>query len=117
MGLDIALKDAMTGLRATQAQIQVISANIANAQTPGYSEQTITQTPIRMPAGGAGVQTSIIQRISDQLLTTTLARQSSASAGAPLRACRSSRRPRTTRARVGLRAVRRALNDPTPVNR
>ena len=82
MGLDIALKDAMTGLRATQAQIQVISANIANAQTPGYSEQTITQTPIRMPAGGAGVQTSIIQRISDQLLTTTLARQSSASAGA-----------------------------------
>jgi flagellar hook-associated protein 1 len=82
MGLDIALKDAMTGLRATQAQIQVISANIANAQTPGYSEQTITQTPIRMPAGGAGVTTSIIQRVSDQLLTTTLAKQSSASSAA-----------------------------------
>ena len=82
MGLDVALKDAITGLHATQAQIQVISANIANAQTPGYSEETITQTPIRMPAGGAGVQTSIIQRVSDQLLTTTLAKQSSASSAA-----------------------------------
>jgi flagellar hook-associated protein 1 FlgK len=82
MGLDVALKDAMSGLRATQAQIQVISSNIANAQTPGYSEQTITQTPIRMPAGGAGVTTGIIQRVSDQLLTTTLAKQTSASSAA-----------------------------------
>jgi flagellar hook-associated protein 1 FlgK len=82
MGLDVALKDAMTGLRATQAQIQVISANIANAQTPGYSEQTITQTPIRMPGGGAGVTTSIIQRVSDQLLTGQIAKQSSASSAA-----------------------------------
>ncbi len=82
MGLDVALKDSISGLRATQAQIQVISANIANAQTPGYSEETITQTPIRMPAGGAGVQTGIIQRVSDQLLTTTLAKQSSAASAA-----------------------------------
>ncbi|HWE75315.1 MAG TPA: flagellar hook-associated protein FlgK [Stellaceae bacterium] len=82
MGLDIALQDAMTGLRATQAQIQVISANIANAQTPGYSEETITQTPIRMPAGGAGVNTSIIQRVSDQLLTRQIATQTSASSAA-----------------------------------
>jgi flagellar hook-associated protein 1 len=82
MGLDIALKDAITGLHATQAQIQVISANIANAQTPGYSEETITQTPIRMPAGGVGVQTGIIQRVSDQLLTTTLAKQTSVSSAA-----------------------------------
>jgi flagellar hook-associated protein 1 FlgK len=82
MGLDVALQDALTGLRATQSQIQVISANIANAQTPGYSEETLAQTPIRTPAGGAGVETGIIQRVSDQLLTTTLARQSSAAAAA-----------------------------------
>src|SRR6201987_2426502 len=82
MGLDVALQDAMTGLRATQSQIQVISANIANAQTPGYSEETIAQTPIRTPAGGAGVQTGIIQRVSDQLLSTKLAKQSSAASGA-----------------------------------
>jgi flagellar hook-associated protein 1 len=82
MGLDVALQDAVTGLRATQAQIQVISGNIANAQTPGYSQQTITQTAIRTPAGGVGVETGIIQRVSDQLLTTTLAKQTSAASAA-----------------------------------
>jgi flagellar hook-associated protein 1 FlgK len=82
MGLDVALQDAMTGLRATQSQIQVISANIANAQTPGYSEETINQLPIQLPTGGAGVQTGIIQRVSDQLLTTTLAKQNSAASAA-----------------------------------
>ena len=82
MGLNVALQDAMTGLRATQTQIQVISANIANAQTPGYSEESVSQTPIRMPTGAAGVQTGIVQRASDQLLTTSLAKQSSAASSA-----------------------------------
>ncbi len=82
MGLTVALQDAMTGLRATQTQIQVISANIANAQTPGYSEESVSQTPIRMPTGAAGVETGIVQRASDQLLTSSLAKQSSAASSA-----------------------------------
>jgi len=82
MGLDVALQDALTGLHATQAQIQLISGNIANAQTPGYSEQTLVQTPIRTPAGGAGVQTGVIQRISDQLLTSSLNTQTSTASAA-----------------------------------
>jgi flagellar hook-associated protein 1 len=82
MGLTVALQDAMTGLRATQTQIQIISANIANAQTPGYSEESVSQTPIRLPTGAAGVQTGIVQRASDQLLTTSLAKQSSAASAA-----------------------------------
>lgn len=79
MGLDIALQDAMTGLRATQSQIQVISANIANAQTPGYSRETLSELPIVTPAGGAGVETGVIQRVSDQLLSSNLIKQTSAS--------------------------------------
>jgi flagellar hook-associated protein 1 FlgK len=82
MGLDVALQDALSGLRATQAQIQVISSNIANAQTTGYSEEKITATPIQTPTGGAGVQTGIVQRVSDQLLTSQLATQTSASSAA-----------------------------------
>jgi flagellar hook-associated protein 1 FlgK len=78
MSLGLALQDAVTGLRATQTQIQVLSANVANAQTPGYSEEYATQTPITTPAGGAGVDTSIIQRVSNQLLTSNLATQTSA---------------------------------------
>jgi flagellar hook-associated protein 1 len=82
MSLDLALQDAVTGLRATQTQIQVISANIANAQTPGYSEETATETPITTPSGGVGVQTGIIQRVADQLLTANLTVQTSAASSA-----------------------------------
>ena len=82
MSLDVALLDAVTGLRATQAQIQVISGNIANAQTPGYSEQVINETPISLPAGGAGVETSVIQRVSNQLLSADVTKQTSAASAA-----------------------------------
>ena len=82
MSLDIALQAAMNGLQATQSQIQVLSANIANAQTPGYSRETISQTPIVTPAGGVGVETGIIQRVSNQLLTTNLNQQTSAASAA-----------------------------------
>jgi flagellar hook-associated protein 1 len=82
MSLDLALQDSISGLQATQTQIQVISANIANAQTPGYSEETASETPIVTPAGGVGVETGIIQRVSNQLLTTNLVAQSSAASSA-----------------------------------
>ena len=72
----------MTGLRATQAQIQVISANIANAQTPGYSRETLAETSIVAPSGGAGVNTGIIQRTSDSLLQANVTAQSSAASAA-----------------------------------
>ena len=41
MGLSSALATAMSGLRANQASLSIVSGNIANAQTPGY----VTQTP------------------------------------------------------------------------
>lgn len=82
MGLDVALQNALTGLQATQTQIQVLSSNIANAQTPGYQEETVSQTPVVTPSGGAGVETGIIQRVADQLLTTNLANQTSVASAA-----------------------------------
>ena len=82
MSLDLALQDAITGLRATQTQIQVLSGNVANAQTPGYSEETVAATPITTPAGGVGVETGVIQRVSNQLLTANVATQTSAASAA-----------------------------------
>src|ERR1700744_805251 len=82
MGLDVGLQDAMTGLRATQAQIQVISSNIANAQTPGYSRETLAETSIVSPSGGAGVNTGVIQRVSDSLLQANVTRQNTAASAA-----------------------------------
>ncbi len=85
MSLDVALQDAISGLRATQTQIQVLSGNIANAQTPGYSRQTISQTTVALPTGGAGVQTSVIQRVADQLLSANLTAQTTSASAASTR--------------------------------
>src|SRR5579875_1174100 len=82
MSLDLAIQDAASGLRATQTQIQVLSANIANAQTPGYSEETAAEMSVTTPAGGVGVETGVIQRVADQLLTANLATQTSVAAAA-----------------------------------
>ena len=39
MGLSSALATAMSGLRANQAALSIMSSNVANAQTPGYVTQ------------------------------------------------------------------------------
>ena len=43
MSLGSALATAMSGLRANQAALSVVSSNIANAQTPGYITQSSIQ--------------------------------------------------------------------------
>ena len=57
MGLSSALATAMSGLRANQAALSIISSNIANAQTPGY----VTQNPnqIEMPSGSVGSSVTV----------------------------------------------------------
>jgi flagellar hook-associated protein FlgK len=82
MGLDVALNYALSGLNATQAQLQVISGNIANAQTPGYSEESLPQTSDPSTNGGAGVVTGDIQRSTDLALQKTLLGQATISGAA-----------------------------------
>src|SRR5215467_14780177 len=57
MGLSSALATAMSGLRANQASLSIISSNVANAQTPGY----VTQNPnqIEVPSGTLGSSVSV----------------------------------------------------------
>ena len=43
MGLSQALSTAMSGLRATQASLALVSSNVANAETPGYTKKTLNQ--------------------------------------------------------------------------
>ena len=56
MGLSSALATAMSGLRANQAALSIVSSNVANAQTPGYVTQSVNQ--IELPTGGAGLAAS-----------------------------------------------------------
>lgn len=41
MGLTVAIGNALSGLKASQSALEVISRNISNAGTPGYHKQTL----------------------------------------------------------------------------
>jgi flagellar hook-associated protein 1 len=82
MSLTVALDYALSGLNATQAQLQVLAGNIANAQTQGYSEETLPQTSDALTSGGTGVLTGVVQRVTDQGLQQQLLGQTTTSGGA-----------------------------------
>ena len=74
-----------SALVAQQQALQVLSQNIANAETPGYSRQEAVltaNTPVRLAYGniGTGVTVSVIQRKRDAFLDDGV-RSSSGQAG------------------------------------
>ncbi|HXX06978.1 MAG TPA: flagellar hook-associated protein FlgK [Pseudolabrys sp.] len=58
MSLTQALNSALSGLQVTQANIAMVAANVANADTPGYTRKVVNQV-------ATGAQTSIGVRVSD----------------------------------------------------
>ncbi len=66
MGLSAALSSALTGLQYNQKQTQVISGNVANAGTPGYTRKTISSQESLDGSGNVtGVRATEIQRQLD----------------------------------------------------
>lgn len=86
MGLTQALTTAVAGLRVTQSNLSLVSANVANAETPGYARKTSNQ--ITTSAGGFGVSVRAIgvNRELDQHIQRQLRTESSGGAYADLRA-------------------------------
>ena len=77
---------ARSALMAQEAAIQVTGQNIANAQTPGYSRQTLAlqaSTPNRTPNGvlGTGVSITSITRSRNSLLDQQYRNQSASASG------------------------------------
>ncbi len=72
MSLDVARSIAVSSLMATQVQISVASANVANAGTAGYTVKTAVQTAT--VSGGVGTGTTITAVTSnvDKLLMKSL---------------------------------------------
>ncbi|SMF67854.1 flagellar hook-associated protein 1 FlgK [Tistlia consotensis] len=65
MSLTLALNTALSGLRTTQGALSVISNNVSNANTDGYTRKVV-QTNARTLAGvGAGVELSGVVRTVD----------------------------------------------------
>jgi flagellar hook-associated protein 1 len=76
MGLSSALATAMSGLRANQAALSIISSNVSNAQTPGYVAQNPNQIEVATGNFGATVTTTGVNRqldlfVQNQLRTET----------------------------------------------
>lgn len=82
MDISAALQNALSGIQAAQSNISLISSNISNAQTPGYSRETETLTPKLENGAGAGVAVSIPQRQINQGLNTTARVQDTATSAA-----------------------------------
>lgn len=77
MALD-AFSTATAGLRVTQAQIGVVSQNIANVGTAGYVRRTLA--PITSGSGNAGVATGTVARALDAAALKQLRAESSGAA-------------------------------------
>lgn len=72
MGLSSALASAMSGLRANQAALSIVSSNVANSQTPGYVVQTPNQIEVTTGDFGSSVMTTGVSRELDSYVLNQL---------------------------------------------
>ena len=72
MGLSAALASAMSGLRANQAALSIVSSNVANSQTPGYIAQTPNQIEVTTGDFGSTARTIGISREIDTYVLNQL---------------------------------------------
>lgn len=70
VGLTSVLLSGLSGMRAAQTAMGVISNNITNANTPGYVRTDVTLAPRSQLGAGAGVEVTGIQRAADRFLAT-----------------------------------------------
>jgi flagellar hook-associated protein 1 len=86
VGLTQVLLAGLSGLRASQTGLGIVSQNIANANTPGYVRTEVTLTPRTQLGAGAGVEVDGIRRAADRFLSTASYIASAASGAAGVRA-------------------------------
>jgi flagellar hook-associated protein 1 len=79
MGLSSALATAMSGLRANQAALAIVSGNVANAQTPGYVVQSPNQIEVATGATGTSVDVTGVSRQLDLYVQSQLRTETSGS--------------------------------------
>jgi flagellar hook-associated protein 1 FlgK len=80
MSLGSALATAMSGLRANQAALSIVSSNIANAQTPGYVTKSVNQVETATGDTGASVNVTGVNRQLNQFIQTQLRSETSGGA-------------------------------------
>lgn len=85
MSLGQALATAMSGLRANQAALALVSSNVANAETPGYVKKSLSQIATTTADYGSSVRINGVNRELDQFVQTQLRTEMSGAAYADIR--------------------------------
>ena len=85
MSLGQALATAMSGLRATQASLALVSSNVANAESPGYVRKTLNQITGVTGDYGSSVRINGVNRELDQYLQTQIRTEMSGASYADVR--------------------------------
>tara|TARA_R110001592_G_scaffold161973_1_gene394862 strand:+ start:511 stop:2829 length:2319 start_codon:yes stop_codon:yes gene_type:complete len=67
-----ALRSAQSGLLANQTALNIVSQNVANVNTPGYSRKIIQQQSVVLAGQGAGVSIASYSRVVDGGLIKTI---------------------------------------------
>ena len=72
MSLSIALQNALSGLQANEAMIQVIANNVTNANVEGYTRKIAQPTSVTVAGEGRGVELGDLIRVVDERLLADL---------------------------------------------
>jgi flagellar hook-associated protein 1 FlgK len=75
----------MSGLRATQSSLALVSSNVANAETPGYVKKTVNQVAGLTGEFGSSVLITGVNRQLDQYLQSQVRTEASGAAYADIR--------------------------------
>src|SRR4051794_7813148 len=86
MSLSQALASAVSGLRVAQTGLSIVSANVANAETPGYVRKTPVQITTTGGDASSGVRVVAVNRALDQYIQRQMRVESSGASYADLRA-------------------------------
>ncbi|MFH1157381.1 MAG: flagellar hook-associated protein FlgK [Pseudomonadota bacterium] len=83
--MTIALDAAISGLRVAQQALDVVSSNISNASTPGYTRKILPQENLVINGVSVGARTNAVTRSVDAALIADLNRQVSVAGGYDVR--------------------------------
>ncbi|RAI44896.1 flagellar hook-associated protein FlgK [Rhodoplanes roseus] len=86
MSLTQALGTASAGLKTSQSGLSLVAANVANAQTPGYTRKTVETATIAAGGDLVSVRTAGVNRLVDQYIQRQLRTESSGGSYTELRA-------------------------------
>lgn len=77
MSLSLSLNSAISGLRAAQNSLAVISNNVSNAKTAGYTKKVQPQVNVTYNGMGAGVVSQTVYRQTDELMRREIRKETS----------------------------------------